>query len=733
MENILPKARKDAHSPPPLDAVKSETSNLASLTEAPPVAAGASTAPPNRLSTAPLLTMNGANQTSPPISAQTEKDGARIPDAQTFAFSRFTSKNDNAPKREVCTWPDLCELLKKRRKTRDASDTCKDGAAFSGATYPPGATRGNQNAQAVTLAILDFDGGATLPQIEVGIFALNSGDGAAAFVYSTFSHDPQNGKEKYRLVLPLASPVAVSDWPEVWQRLALAFDGAPDRSAKDAARLHFLPSCPKEFARVAVALELPGAPLDVGTLPLLPLKPQKSPETGFFASLATSGDKYAQKAFDDEIKQLCATGSHRNDALNRSAIALGHFVGAGRLNRSEVETALLDASHANGYITKDGEGQTRATIKSGLDAGEKEPNFKGLSKNPREVGASAISPSNAEMQPTPAPIAFKFSTDSDLDACLSDISWLWPGYIPNGFPTMLISEQEMGKSSVAQDLARTLINGGQWPDGQEIVALPDDQKLLWIDTEGTLALFRQRLKDWGMPRGRFILPEDPLKEVMLDNARDWQWIEAAIEHFSPPLIVIDALSGSHSGEENSNDTMKLILKRMAELTQRRKIAAVIIHHLNKAPFGVPEYPITLARVRGAGTITQFCRSVLALGVPDKSNPESRRLDVIKMNLARKPAPVGYALTNTGPVWGDAPEMPLPRRAIDDARDFLLDILANGLVPTIDVYAEAEAKGVGVNSLKDAKKALNIKAHREGGKDGRWFWALPQQNATKEVA
>jgi hypothetical protein len=165
---------------------------------------------------------------------------------------------------------------------------------------------------------------------------------------------------------------------------------------------------------------------------------------------------------------------------------------------------------------------------------------------------------------------------------------------------------------------------------------------------------------------------------------------------------------------------------LAELAQRRQIAIIAIHHLNKAPAGVPDYPITLARLRGATTITQFSRSVLALGVPDKSQPENRRLDVIKLNIAKKPAPVGYILTDDGPAWGKAPEVPKPRRAIDDAIDFLSVALDNGLRPSDEIAAEAKAKGIGSNALNDAKKVLGIKAVREGGSEGRWFWEMPSK-------
>jgi ribosomal silencing factor RsfS len=37
-----------------------------------------------------------------------------------------------------------------------------------------------------------------------------------------------------------------------------------------------------------------------------------------------------------------------------------------------------------------------------------------------------------------------------------------------------------------------------------------------------------------------------------------------------------------------------------------------------------------------------------------------------------------------------------------------------------IEAERVARNIGSNALKDAKKAMGVKARREGGKDGRWF-------------
>ena len=134
--------------------------------------------------------------------------------------------------------------------------------------------------------------------------------------------------------------------------------------------------------------------------------------------------------------------------------------------------------------------------------------------------------------------------------------------------------------------------------------------------------------------------------------------------------------------------------------------------------------MNLSRARGAGAITQFCRSVLALTAPDPHNLTARRLDVIKLNLARKPAPIGYELSDDGPAWGKAPEPPKPRRAADDAADWLRDALGSATHgPSDEVTDEAREAGIGTSALNTAKKVLGVKSIREGGKDGRWFLTM----------
>ena len=86
-----------------------------------------------------------------------------------------------------------------------------------------------------------------------------------------------------------------------------------------------------------------------------------------------SSNNYARVALKSECLELAAATSGRNDQLVRSSFSIGQLVGAGLLPRHEVEEQLLAAATANGYVGKDGISAAKATIKSGLEAGMKEP------------------------------------------------------------------------------------------------------------------------------------------------------------------------------------------------------------------------------------------------------------------------------------------------------------------------------------------------------------------------
>ena len=83
---------------------------------------------------------------------------------------------------------------------------------------------------------------------------------------------------------------------------------------------------------------------------------------------------YAAAALEGCAAELAAAArGSRNELLNRLAFRLGRMIVRGWLERAAVESNLIGAMHANGYLGEEGIKATEATLQSGLDAGMKVP------------------------------------------------------------------------------------------------------------------------------------------------------------------------------------------------------------------------------------------------------------------------------------------------------------------------------------------------------------------------
>jgi hypothetical protein len=94
------------------------------------------------------------------------------------------------------------------------------------------------------------------------------------------------------------------------------------------------------------------------------------PAPAFRELTVTHPDRYAEAALDAETDRVArAPVGARNDTLNRAAFALGRFVGAGLLDAATVHRELASAARHAGL----GTAETRATIRSGMTAGMRQP------------------------------------------------------------------------------------------------------------------------------------------------------------------------------------------------------------------------------------------------------------------------------------------------------------------------------------------------------------------------
>ena len=123
---------------------------------------------------------------------------------------------------------------------------------------------------------------------------------------------------------------------------------------------------------------------------------------------------YELAALERECTKLAATTAGRNSQLNKSAFALGGLVGAGELDRAQAEEALFSASQQNSYVAKDGAAPARATIKSGLDAGARQPRVlpNGAAASKRSPTGPHL-PAHVPVLPTGTPGARFFASSAD--------------------------------------------------------------------------------------------------------------------------------------------------------------------------------------------------------------------------------------------------------------------------------------------------------------------------------
>ena len=201
--------------------------------------------------------------------------------------------------------------------------------------------------------------------------------------------------------------------------------------------------------------------------------------------------------FGNLKKLAAAPKTTRNDTLNRAAFALGKLVGRGDIARADAERELEYHAAAIGLSADDGIRATKATIKSGLDAG--------IKKTPLPP------PAWGPTVWTPIILA---ATD------FPEQTWLVPNLLPESGLTILAGRPKVGKSWLAL-LWASLIPGAVYiglEDGPrrlkaraKALNLSADNPELWTDPpprcpEGLVALAAEIISRNPRPRAVFIDP-----------------------------------------------------------------------------------------------------------------------------------------------------------------------------------------------------------------------------------
>lgn len=299
---------------------------------------------------------------------------------KTFRVSLFDHKADNQPKPAIWIWDDLCREIRSPEVRAE-----KDGPLFSGASYPEGKTRANDNVEEISILGLDYDHDSTIEN-DCPVWQDKGITFAAYTTHSSWRITDSNpdAEERFRVAIPLATPVPADKYRALWRWAYRESGGKIDDQRKDESGMFYRPSVADGDALYNFRFH-DGHFLDWRELDLSEPEAEAAPDPAPTNKNPTNGhhngngraDKYARAALDGEVANvLRSTQPGRNAQLNASAFALGQLIAADVLDRGEVETELERAAIGCG-LDQDREGGgiggVRRTIRSGIEAGLRQP------------------------------------------------------------------------------------------------------------------------------------------------------------------------------------------------------------------------------------------------------------------------------------------------------------------------------------------------------------------------
>lgn len=353
---------------------------------------------------------------------------------------------------------------------------------------------------------------------------------------------------------------------------------------------------------------------------------------------------------------------------------------------------------------------------------------------------------NAPKRETESRIAYRRA--SDVQA--KPIRWLWPGRIARGKVSMLAGNPGLGKSQVSLSMAAIVSRGGIWPvdrsrceAGNVVILSAED------DAADTI---RPRLEAAGADLSRIFILEAVVDSYRADGGENLRAFNLKVDLGrlgemldqigDVALIVIDPVT-AYLGETDShkNAEIRALLSPLSDIAGKHGAAVVCVSHLNKAQGGE-----ALMRVTGSLAFVAAARSAW-LVAKDPENDSRRLFLPLKNNIGNDQSGLAFAVQSTqvqsaaGAIetscvaWeteavtltadqamamqGDPEE----KTALDDAREFLLGLLADGPVPAGQIRKDSEGAGFSWRTIQRAADRLGLDRKKSEMRGG-WTWRLP---------
>ena len=327
---------------------------------------------------------------------------------------------------------------------------------------------------------------------------------------------------------------------------------------------------------------------------------------------------------------------------------------------------------------------------------------------------------------------------------VEQIEWLFYPFIPFGKVTIIQGDPGEGKTTMVLQIIAKLTRGEKILPEQEQateektraeIAADSDVKLSESSIEPVNVIYqtaedglgdtiKPRLLAVGADCSRVLVIDDREQPLTMLDIR----LEEAIMQTKARLVVLDPIQGFLGAEVDMHraNEIRPLMKRVAVLAEKYRCAIILIGHMNKNSNGKSSY-------RGLGSIDfqAAARSVLIVG-RIKDEPEIRVVCHVKSSLAPEGKSIAFRLDKeTGFEWIGEYDISADDllsgnnrgQKIKEAKEFLLEILADGAVEQNVILKESESRGIKGKTLWNAKKALGVQSIKPGG---HWSWVLPEQ-------
>jgi putative DNA primase/helicase len=330
---------------------------------------------------------------------------------------------------------------------------------------------------------------------------------------------------------------------------------------------------------------------------------------------------------------------------------------------------------------------------------------------------------------------------------IKSIDWLWKGRIARGKLTMIAGDPGLGKSQLTACIAANVTNGGLWPVDKTSVEQGEVIFLNAEDDAGDTIIPRLKAAEANLSKVHILDAANggndaqgniiPLHFNLAKNLDQFENMLTDLKNVS--LIIIDPITAYLGGTDSHKMAdVRALLAPLAKLAEKYNIAIICVSHLNK-----DSGKQALLRVTGSLAFVAAARASYIV-TKDKNNPNQRLFLPMKNNLGNDQT--GYAFSieskfidgnieTSHIIWAsgtisitadealDQSNKSEEYTAIEEAEDFLSEILADGERSQQQIELSAKEAGISWKTVMRAKKQLEIVSRKTGFNDG-WVWQLP---------